>query len=399
MLKTRILYTVMRKIELRIGLDDAYGRATARGVIRFAKTKGDWKLYGAVRRDFGPLPEENEAAAGRRPDGIIARIEKAEDAKALAGLGVPVVDVAGAFPHAGPAGASFLEANNDDFLTGRRAGEHLRGLGFRNFAFCGVAAVDWAKRRRRGFAEAVGAGNESMPSFERPLDWWKDTGREEPELRTFLRRLPLPAALFACNDLAGLKVVESCRRAGLAVPEEIAVLGVDDEDLVCELADPSLSSVRLDCEGIGRAAAELMDQILNGETVERKRVVAPKEVVERESTRTMLADDELAARALSWIRANAARGVDAGELAAAFPVCRRALERRFKAAWGRTPHEAIIGARLERARRILAATDLPLDEVARESGFGGLQRFHIAFKENEGLSPGAWRRAHRRRSP
>ena len=389
----------MRKIELRISLSDAYGRATARGVIRFAKTRGDWKLYGAVRRDFGFQPDEEDVPAERRPDGIIARVESAAEARELAGFGIPVVDVAGAFPFAGSAGTTFLEANNDDFLTGRRAGEYLRGLGFRNFGFCGVAAVDWSKRRRHGFAEAVGAGNESMQSFERPLDWWKDIGREEPELRTFLQRLPLPAALFACNDLAGLKVVESCRMSGLAVPDEVAVLGVDDEDLVCELADPSLSSVRLDCEGIGRAAAELMDQILNGETVERKRVVAPKEVIERESTRTMAADDELAARALSWIRANVMRGIDAGELAAAFPVCRRALERRFKAAWGKTPHEAIIGARLERAKRVLAATDLPLDEVARESGFGGLQRFHIAFKKNEGLSPGAWRRAHRRRSP
>ncbi|MFA6505554.1 MAG: DNA-binding transcriptional regulator [Treponemataceae bacterium] len=389
----------MRTIELRIGLEDAYGRATTRGVIRYAKNRGDWKLYGAVRRDFGgnaaeETPAGNEA---RRPDGIIARIESAEDAAALAALGIPVVDVAGAYPNAGHASGEFLEANNDDFLTGRRAGEYLRSLGFKRFAFCGITEAVWSKRRKQGFAEAVGVSQEKLGAFERSLGWWKDIDRDEGVLRRMLQTLTYPAALFAGNDVAGLKIAESCRRAGIAVPDQIAVLGVDDEDLLCELADPSLSSVRLDCEGIGKAAAELLDQAMRGETGERKRITAPREVIERESTRIMVADDESASRVLSWIRANAMRGADVGDLAAAFPVSRRALERRFKAAWGLTPHEAIIEARLEHARRLLTATDLTLDSVAQASGFGGLQRFHIAFKDKEGMTPGAWRKANRRR--
>lgn len=389
----------MRTIELRIELDDAYGRATARGVIRYAKARGDWKLYGAVRRNFGgPAAEETPAECeARRPDGIIARIESAADAKALAALGIPVVDVAGAYPNAGPAAGEFLEANNDDFLTGRRAGEYLRSLGFKRFAFYGVAEAVWSKRRRKGFAEAVGLGENTLNGFDRSLAWWKNIDLDEGILRERLLAMTVPVALFACNDVAGLKIAESCRRAGIAVPDQIAVLGVDDEDLLCELADPSLSSVRLDCEGIGRAAAELLDQAMRGEIGERKRITAPGEVIERESTRIMVADDEAAARALSWIRANAPRGADAGDLAAAFPLSRRGLERRFKAAWGLTPHEAIIEARLEHARRLLAATDFTLDEVARASGFGALQRFHIAFKAQEAMTPGAWRKANRRR--
>lgn len=389
----------MRIIEVRIGLDDAFGRAVARGIVRYAKTRGDWKLYGAVRRDFGSGPAGTELAGTeqRRPQGVIARVEDSREALALSALGVPVVDVAGAYPDAGPRGSFWYEANNDDFLTGRRAGEYLRRLGFRRCAFCGVEGADWSAQRKRGFVEASGVAEAALPRFERPLDWWKDLDRGAADLRAFLAGLGGPAALFACNDVAGLKTAEACRAAGLPVPERIAVLGVDDEDLLCELADPSLSSVRLDCEGIGRAAAQLLDQALGGETEERRRMVAPGQVIERQSTRTLHAEDELAARAFSWIRANAAKGANAGDLAAAFPVSRRTLEKRCGAAWGTTLHAALAEARLDQARLLLASGDQTLDEVAEESGFGSLQRFHLAFKRREGISPGAWRRENRRR--
>ncbi len=384
----------MRTIELRVGLDDAYGRAAARGVIRYAKERGDWNLYGAVSRDFSGQDADGSALT-RRPDGIIARVESPEAARELAALGIPVVDIAGAFPFSGAASAPFLESNNDDFLTGLRAGEYLRGIGFASFAFCGVGRAEWSAKRRKGFAEAIGREDARLPAFERPLQWWKELREGTDELEDFLRSLPSPSALYACNDRAGLKTAEACRRRGIAVPDQLAILGTDDEDLICELAAPSLSSVRLDCEGIGRAAARMLEDVLDGRNPERSVRVMPREIVERESTRTAVADDELASRALSWIRTNAPRGVDAGDLAAAFPLSRRSLERRFKAAWGKSPHEAIVEARVERAKGLLASTSMTLDEVARESGFGALQRFHIAFKRTEGVSPGAWRRERR----
>lgn len=379
----------MRNIELRVGLDDAYGRAAARGVIRYAKAKKDWKLYGTGR----PFPDPRELGA----DGVIARVESAADARALSALGIPVVDIAGAFPGAAFPHARFYEANNDDFLTGRRAGEYLRSLGFRTFAFCGVAAVAWSRVRRAGFAEASGLDQRDLPVFERSLEWWKDLDGEREVLAAWLASLPSPAALFACNDVAGLKASRTCAAAGIEVPADVAVLGADDEDLLCELADPSLSSVRLDCEGIGYAAAKLLDESLSSaEGVEyRPRLVPPREIVERESTRTVAGDDPLVSRALSWIRSNAARGVNVADAVAALPASRRSLEQRFRAALGVTLHDAIVDARLDRAKRLLTTTDLTLDAVAESSGFGALQRFHIAFKEREGLTPGAWRKTRR----
>ena len=377
----------MKRIELLVGLDDAFGRAVARGVIRYAKTRRDWKLYG-----YGRLfadPREIEEAGGPRADGIIARVESVAHARVLAAAGVPVVDVAGAYP-----GLGFHEANNDDFLTGRRAGEYLRGLGFRRFAFCGVEGAVWSKLRRSGFLEAGGSARGGVPLFERSLDWWKEREREAGGLGDWLRGVAAPAALFACNDIVGLKVAEACRLSGIEIPADIAILGVDDEDLLCELAAPSLSSVRLDCEGIGAAAAALLDATIGGERAERGRVqvVAPVGIVERDSSRTFLADDPLVAQAIGRIRAGGGLNENAADLCARLPACKRSVERRFKAATGKTLHRAILDERLDRAKRLLAQSDSGLEAVAEASGFGSLQRFHLAFKAREGLSPGAWRK-------
>jgi len=381
---------VLKRIELLVGLDDAFGRAVARGVIRYAKTRRDWKLYGYGRMFHDVRELETQASPGA--DGIIARVETSGDARTLAALGIPVVDVAGAYP-----GLGFHEANNDDFLTGRRAGEYLRGLGFRRFTFCGVQGTVWSGLRREGFLEACGSSRAEIPVFERPLAWWKDREEGTTELSEWLRKIPVPSALFACNDAAGLKSAETCALAGIQVPSDLAVLGVDDEDLLCELSDPSLSSVRLDCEAIGGAAATLLDQALRGEATERgrTRAVAPVRIVERESTRIWIADDPLVAMAISRIQADGNGRINATKICAQLPACKRSVEKRFRLSTGKTLHQAILDARLDRAKRLLSQSDYGLETIAEASGFGSLQRFHLAFKKREGLTPGAWRKAGR----
>lgn len=375
------------RVELLVGLDDAFGRTVARGVIRYAKAHPAWRLYAPDR--LFPDIRELDGGPGREAAGIIARIESAEAARAFSAMRVPVADVAGAFP------GGFLKAINDDFLTGRRAGEYLRGLGFKRFAFCGVEKVEWSRRRRAGFLEACGIESDWLPRFERPLAWWKSRAENRDSLAVFLESLTFPAALFACNDIAGLKIAETCRQRGIAVPEDLALLGTDDEDLLCELADPALSSVRLDCERIGWSAAELLDRTMRGGEGERSRSIPPTGVSERASTLTAACEDRAVSRALIWIKANAFRGIDASDVTAAVALSRRSLERRFRAFLGITPHQAIAAARVESAKRLLATTDLPLDAIAERSGFGGLQRLHAVFKSAEGLSPGAWKKRRR----
>jgi LacI family transcriptional regulator len=239
-----------------------------------------------------------------------------------------------------------------------------------------------------------------MPRFEESLEWWKKPeGREwGTELGAFLSGLVRPTALFACNDTTGLRATELAGRLGLAVPRELAILGVDNEDILCELASPSLSSVMLDIEAIGYRAAAALDAVLEGGAegggppAGSRISVPPKEVAERESTRIFSCPDELVARAATFIRARAHEGIDVSDVLAVVPASRRSLETRFRAAMGRSLHEEIVLSRLVMAKRLLRETDYTMDRVAADSGFGGLQRFHETFRAAEGLSPGQWRK-------
>jgi LacI family transcriptional regulator len=375
------------RIQLLLGLDDAFGRAVARGVIRYAKEKPDWKVYGYGRLFTGELAQ---------PEALIVRAETAEESKTFSAMGIPVVDVACAYP-----GTGLMEAYNDDEETGRRAAAYLRSLGFQSFAYAGIEGTLWSRRRFYGFFDSLGLQHPAVSQFERPLYWWRDPSLDRRELRQWLQTLPRPTALFGGNDIVGLRVIETCKEIGLSVPSDLAVLGVDDEDLLCELADPSLSSIRLDCEGIGRGAAQLLDVALNqnGDTRVSKKAeirLPPMNIVERESTRTLIHGDPLIVRSVTWLRSNARRRVDVGDLVAHLPASRRTVEKRFKAALGCSPRQLLQRYRIEYAKRLLLTTDMPLDSVAQGSGFTALQRFYRIFKETEGCTPGVWRRKNRK---
>lgn len=400
----------MRKIALCMELSDYYEHGITKGLARYAKTKDDWRLYGYGWM-FRPL-SDLERWDG---DGIIARVEESGTADRLSALGLPVVDVAGAYER-----PYFVSVTNDDLLTGYEAALHLLGCGFSRFAFLGVSGTAWSDRRKRGFEKALerhglGGSREGglrVPFFERPLSWWEgregsgkdlgeDLGVDASDLEGFLSGLEKPIALFACNDTTGLRATELAGRLGIVVPESLAILGVDDEDILCELASPSLSSIKLDCEAIGFRAAATLDSILEGHSQAGEKgslseesgiVVPPKEVAERESTRIFACEDALVALAATYIRSHAHEGIDVSDVLELVSASRRSLETRFRSAMGRSLHEEITKAKLARARRLLLDSDRTMDLVAEESGFGSPARFHSAFKEAEGLSPGEWRK-------
>ena len=389
--KMRIMYPVLRmkNVGLFMGLNDFYEHGIARGLVRYSKERSDWRVYGYGWM-FRPLD-----ALQARPhwdlDGIIARVEKPADAGRLAALRIPVVDVAGAF-----VGAGFHQVTNDDRATGSLAARHLRACGFRRLAFCGVRGAGWSEERKAGFLEAAGLAPREMPAFEEgPLGWWE--GLDDPgPLRAWLRALEEPVGIFACNDTAALKLTDQCRELGLAVPEAVAILGVDNEDILCELSSPSLSSVRLDCERIGWLAAATLDRILDrgdGGPFAPLRV-PPLEVVERDSTRVFACDDPVVQGAVRFIRARATGRIRVTDVAAAVAVSRRNLEVRFRRALGRTVHEEILRTRLGLSRVLLRTSDRTVARVAEECGFATLQRFHAAFRAAEGLTPARYRRLH-----
>jgi LacI family transcriptional regulator len=380
-----------KRVALFMGLADTYEHGIARGVVRFAKSKKDWDLYG-----YGWMFRPFDALEVWEGDGIIARVESRADTERLQGLTVPVIDVAGAY-----SAASFHTVTNDDEATGRIAGEYLLSCGFRKFAFCGVEGTGWSMKRARGFLSAV-KGVDPHPSlFEESLPWWErlDTrGR----LKRWLIGMGRPVGVFACNDTAGLKVTGLCRELGIEVPDALAILGVDNEDILCEMASPSLSSIELDCEAIGYRAAAALDGLFTSNTEIRPPgridLIAPKEVVERESTRVYASDDPLVAQAMRHIRLHGTEGFKVTELLDVIPASRRNLETRFKKATGRTLKEEIVRVRIAHARALLRNTRATVADVASRSGFGSVQRFYEIFLAAEGVSPGRYRLSARPRA-
>jgi LacI family transcriptional regulator len=372
-----------RRVGLFMGLIDHYEHGIARGVVRFARGRPDWDLYG-----YGWMFQAMGSLERWDGDGIIARIESARDADLLAARGIPVVDVAGAWMRPG-----FRQVSNDDVATGRLAGRHLAGLGRRSFAFCGVSRVGWYHARREAFRQTVAPARLSV--FEQPLGWWEKLHRSESFDR-WLARLARPAAVFACNDTVGLKAAAACRRLGLAVPSDVAILGVDNEDILCELSVPPLSSIALDLERIGWEAAQALAAFMDGRAGRGAAlVVPPREVVERDSTRAITTGDALVDGALRAIHGAASPGLTVSQILLSVHCSRRTLEKRFKSALGRSIHEEVIRRRVETARRLLRDTVFTVAAVAAETGFGNVQRFYAAFRKVQGTTPGAYRRSYR----
>jgi LacI family transcriptional regulator len=368
-----------------MGLTDFYEHGIARGVVRYARGRPDWDLYG-----FGWMFQSMGSLERWDGDGLVARIESGRDADRLAARRLPVVDVAGAWRRTG-----FRQVCNDDPATGALAARHLTSLGFSRFAFCGVARVGWSGRRREGFRAILGGS--PVPVFEESLAWWERL-RHSDRLEAWIRALPHPVAVFACNDTAGLKAAAACRNAGLSVPRDVAILGVDNEDILCELCVPPLSSIMLDCEEIGFRAAETLARMLehSGSGAVSPQLIAPREVVERSSTHVLPSADPLVEQALALIRSLAGEPVRVAGLLKRIPASRRSLEIRFRRALGRSVHDEIVRVRIERARELLRTTTLTVAAVAAASGFGNPQRFHEAFRKAAGMTPGAYRKSHQR---
>ena len=373
-----------RRVGLFMGLIDHFEHGVARGVVRFARGRPDWDLYG-----YGWMFQSLGSLERWDGDGFVARIESRKHADQLAARGIPVVDVAGGWGRPG-----FRQVCNDDAATGALAARHLKSLGISTFAFCGVPRVGWSQARRDAFRAAVAPSRVSV--FEQPLAWWEGL-HESRRLDEWLRGLPKPVALFACNDTTGLRAGAASRRLGLAVPEDVAILGVDNEDILCELSVPPLSSISLDLERIGWEAAETLSGFIEGRPGRPAPIlIAPREVVERASTRTLATGDILVDATLRLIHgAAAAERLSVGSVVRHVPGSRRSLEKRFRKALGRSIHQEIIRHRIDSARRLLRDTTLTISAIAGETGFANAQRFYAAFRGAQGVTPGAYRRSYR----
>jgi LacI family transcriptional regulator len=332
-----------------------------------------------------------------KPDGIICQIYDDRLAKVYRETKKPVVEL-----FESRATSEFPRVLPDDIAAGKLAASHFIERGFRHFAFFGAPWMIWSREREAGFREEIervfgersaaassftfaSHGSESRPTVDAQR-------RRAAAMGTWLASLPKPLAVFVANDLWGFEVVQAARELGMHVPDEIAVLGVDNEELLCEIAHPPLSSIRIGAEQIGHAAVEMLEQLLQGKpvtpTVAR---IPPLEVVTRQSTDILAVEDANVAAAIRHIRLHAAEGLSVKQMLQVIPVNRRTLERRFVTILGHTPLEEIHRVRLERAK-ILLQTDMPIYEVATRAGYATPEYMASSFLKATGQTPTAFRR-------
>jgi LacI family transcriptional regulator len=282
-----------------------------------------------------------------------------------------------------------VTAVTDDAAVGRRGAEHFLRAGHRVLVFYSPDRRAFAKVRYAGFAARCEEAGVEARLVE-----------EAGELESALReRAGGPLAVMGCNDRAALLALEACRAAGRRVPEDAAVLGVDDDDLVQALANPPLSSVNTARDRVGFEAAALLERMMSGERVDAGTVVrvAPKGVVARRSTDATAVSDADVAEAARFIHTHAGRGISVDDVAAAATVSRRQLERRFRSAMGHSLLEEITRCRVDRARQLLLDTELTLEQIARAAGFTSASYFSVVFKRATGQTPQRYRDAYRAR--
>jgi len=375
----------------RIGLVFSYSLAYCRGILRgikaFARTRDNWIF----------TPVNPEADAGLRvlrelePAGVIAHVYNDALARALRSLDRPVVNVCGVLP-----GLTFPRVGLDDAAIGRLAAEHLIDRGLRNFAFVGHADHGYSVGREGAYRRAVRAAGFPVVSHLETRSRFEPRGRlwsfDDAVLR-WLVALPKPVGVFACNDVWGAQLSEVCRQAHLRVPEDVALLGVDNDDLLCELARPSLSSVAVPSEAVGHAAGALLDRLLSGKRPPAlPTLLPPRQIVTRQSSDILAIDDPDVAAVVRAIRQRAHEQIRIDDVLDAAPVSRRSLERRFRSALGRGIGDEIRRVRMDRVRQLLADSHLPVAQVATSAGFTDGKHLSVVFRQEMGMTPTAYRR-------
>jgi LacI family transcriptional regulator len=358
------------------------GRDILRGVARYVREHEPWALYHEPHGLEASVPQWLRRWNG---DGIIARIQTRRIAQQLAASGIPVVDVLGVVPE-----CAFPLVSVDNLAIARMAAEHLLERGFRRFGFFGIEGENWSEQRYAGFCAAVASIQSQVPICRLPRDTkgrrsWE---RAEDDIARWIAALPKPAGVLICSDQRGSQFLEACRRAGVSVPNDIAVVSVDNDEPLCEVCLPPLSSVEPGHLNVGYQAAALLDSVLRGASTSRKPLhVQPLETVTRQSSDTLAVADSRVGMALRLIRENAPSGMRIDDIAREVGLSRSVLQRRFRASLHCSIHQEILNVRIRHARELLATTEISLAAVAEQAGFKHQEYLGAVFRARVGKTP------------
>ncbi len=378
----------VKRVILLIESSRAYGRSLLRGIVKYAKLKGGWSFYNEPRGQDQSLPRFSSWEV----DGAIVRLHESEEAYRFLEKGIPIVvareekEIPGVPNIVG-----------DNAAVGEMAGKYLLEKGFKHFGYCGFNS-SWSQARLRSFAETVKKSGCEISDYK-PL---KSQGRsswpnELQRISRWLKDLPKPLAIMACNDDRGRHVIEACKIANVKIPYEAVVLGVDNDELFCELSDPPLSSIARDTEAAGFEAAAVLDRLMSGRKTKCSRIIVhPTHIVARLSSDILAIEDPEVAKALSFIKYHSRQHTQVDEVAEAVAMSRRNLHRRFVKTLGRTVHEEIRRTRVDLVVQMLLETDMTVSQIAYELGCSSEKHIAREFKAIKGVTPLAFRKQHTR---
>jgi LacI family transcriptional regulator len=399
-------------------ISSGFDRGLLEGITSYAQIHGPWLFYISGDHPDLPIPATDSLSgdlSGReylkigkssallphferlRAAGVIGKIQSMQMAKELISTGLPVVGCMALF-ESERAKLDLRSKMSEVFVdapkTGRLAAEHFLERGFWNFAYCGYEQRLWSEQRMAGFSDRLReAGISShvyQPAKHRGVLHWK---QEMPMVISWLKSLPRPVAIMACNDKRGRQILEACLLCGLKVPEEVAVVGVDNDHLFGNLSHPPLSSVALNLGKAGYQSAELLDKLIHG-TVRKPGQIAiePLWVVARRSSDFIATDDPHVVMALRFIRDHAKEAIEVGDVVREAGISRRSLEIRFQTVLKRSIRAEVQRVRIGFAKQLLVETNLPVERIALLTGFCSLSHLGSTFRLETGMTPAQYRR-------
>ncbi|QDV18890.1 Xylose operon regulatory protein [Gimesia panareensis] len=373
-------------VALLIETSRSHGRGLLNGIRQFIAENEEWSVFLMPRSLDSQIPDWISRWKG---DGILSRTTSQEMADAITASGIPTVELRSTkLKHSFP----FLGIDNR--AMGRMVAEHFLERGIRHFGVYEIGIEVYFEERRDNYIQTIEEAGFEVSVFsgaedsEAPREWEK----HQEQMANWVRGLPKPVGIMACTDQLGFWLLDACDRAGISVPDEVAVVGVENDEILCMMARPPLSSVAFNSARIGYEAAALLSRLMKGEpALEEPFMIDPLGIVTRQSSDVVAVDDPDLARALRFIRENACRGIQVADILKQVPLSRTALERQMKAAIGRSPKAEILRNQLERAKELLASTELSLAQISERVGFRHAQHFSTIFKEKLGETPGAYR--------
>ncbi len=362
--------------------------AMLKGIAHYERSHRPWAAF---LDDEARAENDAQWLRSKKWHGVISRHTTPALVDTCAELKIPLVDLNDVPPF-----PNVAKIRPDNLGIGHLGAEHFMERGFKSFGFCGFSTDEWACERRDGFVEALQLAGHTCDVFdvEYPGDltpFW-DT-KQTAALAAWLKRLPKPVGVMACVDMRALQVIAAAQVAGLLVPEEVSVLGANNDTIRCELAYPPLSSVAPNAFQSGYHAAETLVQLMAAKKIaEPDRRIEALGVVTRQSTDILAIDDKNVAAALSYIREHACHGITVEEVLKHAFASRSQLEKKFRRHLGRSPQAEIRRVQVAKIRQLLFETDFPLKKIADLTGFEHVEYMCVVFKRITGEAPGSYRK-------